>query len=164
VSRIVSGKVRLNVQAVDVPLVLHHSVATILPAADAKGVRVQTIADPRVGPVAGDPDRLQQVLWNLLSNAVKFTPRGGRIQVRLEQVNSHIEIIVSDSGIGIRPEFLPHVFERFRQGEGGSTRSAGGLGWGWRSYDTWWRCTAAPSRPRAPAKVRAPCFVCGCRG
>jgi PAS domain S-box-containing protein len=130
VSRIVSGKVRLNVQAVDVPLVLHHSVATILPAADAKGVRVQTIADPRVGPVAGDPDRLQQVLWNLLSNAVKFTPRGGRIQVRLEQVNSHIEIIVSDSGIGIRPEFLPHVFERFRQGEGGSTRSAGGLGLG----------------------------------
>jgi PAS domain S-box-containing protein len=130
VSRIIAGKVRLNVQAMDVPLVLHHAVATILPAADAKGVRVQTIADPRVGPVAGDPDRLQQVLWNLLSNAVKFTPRGGRIQVRLEQVNSHIEIIVSDSGIGIRPDFLPHVFERFRQGEGGTTRSRGGLGLG----------------------------------
>ena len=100
------------------------------PAADAKGVRLQTIVDPRVGPVSGDPDRLQQVVWNLLSNAVKFTPKGGRVQVRLERVNSHVEIVVSDTGIGIRPDFLPHVFERFRQAEAGTTRKTGGLGLG----------------------------------
>jgi CheY-like chemotaxis protein len=80
--------------------------------------------------VAGDPDRLQQVAWNLLSNAVKFTPKGGRVQVRVERVNSHIEISVSDSGIGISPEFLPLVFDRFRQADSGSTRKAGGLGLG----------------------------------
>ena len=100
-SRIVSGKIRLDVQPVELPLVVHNAVATVQPAADAKGVRVQTIVDPRVGPVSGDPDRLQQVVWNLLSNAVKFTPKGGRVQVRLERVNSHVEIVVSDTGIGI---------------------------------------------------------------
>ncbi len=103
VSRIVSGKIRLDVQPVELPLVMHNAVATMQPAADAKGVRLQTILDPRVGPVAGDRDRLQQVVWNLLSNAVKFTPKSGRVQVRLERVNSHIEIVVADTGIGIRP-------------------------------------------------------------
>jgi len=83
-----------------------------------------------VGPVSGDPGRLQQVVWNLVSNAVKFTPKNGRIQVRLERVNSHVEIVVSDTGIGIQPEFLPHVFERFRQADAGTTRKAGGLGLG----------------------------------
>jgi CheY-like chemotaxis protein len=130
VSRIVTGKIRLDVQPVELPLVIHNAVATVQPAADAKGVRVQTIADPRVGPVSGDPDRLQQAVWNLLSNAVKFTPRGGRVQVRLERVNSSVELVVSDTGIGIRPEFLPHVFERFRQAEVGTTRKTGGLGLG----------------------------------
>jgi PAS domain S-box-containing protein len=130
VSRIVSGKIRLDVQPVELPLIVDNAVATVQPAADAKGVRIQTMVDPRVGPVSGDPGRLQQVLWNLLSNAVKFTPKKGRVQVRLERVNSHVEIIVSDSGVGIRPDFLPYVFERFRQAEAGTTRKTGGLGLG----------------------------------
>jgi PAS domain S-box-containing protein len=130
VSRIVAGKIRLDVQAVDLPVVVDNAVATMQPAADAKSVRVQTLIDPRVGPVSGDPHRLQQVVWNLLSNAVKFTPKGGRVQVRLERINSHVEVTVSDTGIGIRADFLPHVFERFRQGDSGPTRSAGGLGLG----------------------------------
>jgi PAS domain S-box-containing protein len=130
ISRIVTGKVRLDVQPVDLPLVVHNAIATVQPTADAKGVRFQTIIDPRVGPVSGDPDRLQQVLWNLLSNAVKFTPKKGRVQIRVERVNSHIEITVSDTGIGIQPEFLPHVFERFRQADAGLTRDTSGLGLG----------------------------------
>jgi PAS domain S-box-containing protein len=130
VSRIVSGKIRLDVQPVELPLVVHNAVATVKPAADAKRVRIQTIVDPRVGPVSGDPDRLQQVAWNLLSNAVKFTPKSGRVQVRVERVNSHVELAVSDTGIGIKPDFLPHVFERFRQADAGTTRKTGGLGLG----------------------------------
>ena len=130
VSRIVSGKLRLDVQPVDLPLIVHNAVATVQPAADAKGVRIQPITDPRVGPIAGDRDRLQQVVWNLLSNAVKFTPRGGRVQVRVERINSHIELTVADSGIGIKPEFLPRVFERFSQGDAGTRRTNGGLGLG----------------------------------
>jgi PAS domain S-box-containing protein len=130
ISRIVAGKIRLDVQPLELPLVVHNAIATVQPAADAKGVRLQTIIDPRVGPVSGDPDRLQQVLWNLLSNAVKFTPRKGRVQIRVERVDSHIEMIVSDTGIGIRPEFLPHVFERFRQANAGLTRHTSGLGLG----------------------------------
>jgi CheY-like chemotaxis protein len=126
----VSGKLRLDVQPVDLPLVVHNAVATVQPAADAKGIRVQSLIDPNVGPVSGDPNRLQQVVWNLLSNAVKFTPKQGRVQVRVERVNSHIEIVVSDTGVGIRPEFLPHVFERFRQADAGTTRQTGGLGLG----------------------------------
>jgi PAS domain S-box-containing protein len=130
VSRIVSGKIRLNVQPVDIPGVLRNAVASVLPAADAKGVRVQTVIDPFAPPVSGDPERLQQIAWNLLSNAVKFTPRGGRVQVRLERVDSHVEIVVSDTGVGIKPEFLPHVFERFRQADSRFTREHGGLGLG----------------------------------
>jgi PAS domain S-box-containing protein len=130
VSRIVSGKLRLDVQAVELPLVIENAVATVQPAADAKGVHVQTLLDPQVGPVSGDPGRLQQVAWNLLSNAVKFTPRNGRVQVRLQRVNSHVELIVSDSGAGIRSDFLPYVFERFRQSDASSTRRTGGLGLG----------------------------------
>jgi CheY-like chemotaxis protein len=107
-----------------------NAVATVQPAADAKGVRIQTIVDPTVGPVSGDPARLQQVVWNLVSNAVKFTPKKGRVQVRLERVNSHVEIAVSDTGVGIREDFLPFVFERFRQADSGPTRKAGGLGLG----------------------------------
>ena len=130
VSRIVSGKIRLDVQSVDLATIVNNAVATVQPAADAKSVRLQTLIDPRTGPVSGDPDRLQQVCWNLLSNAVKFTPKHGRVQVRLERVNSHVEIVVSDTGIGIKPDFLPVVFERFRQADAGPTRKAGGLGLG----------------------------------
>jgi PAS domain S-box-containing protein len=130
VSRIVSGKIRLDVQSVELPVILDNAVASIQPAADAKGVRLQTLIDAGAGPVSGDPSRLQQVVWNLVSNAVKFTPKQGRIQVRLERVNSHLEIIVSDTGIGIRPDFLPYVFDRFRQADAGTTRKTGGLGLG----------------------------------
>ncbi|HKV99783.1 MAG TPA: ATP-binding protein [Vicinamibacterales bacterium] len=130
ISRIVSGKIRLDVQPVDIALVVHNAMATVQPAADARGVRMQTMVDSGVGAVSGDPGRLQQVVWNLLSNAVKFTPREGRVQVRVERVNSHVEIVVSDTGIGIRPEFLPHIFERFRQADAGMTRKTGGLGLG----------------------------------
>ena len=130
VSRIVAGKIRLDVQAVELGLLVHNAVATVKPASDAKEQRIQTIVDPRVGPVSGDPDRLQQVIWNVLSNAVKFTPKGGRVQVRVEAVNSHVEIVVSDSGAGIGPDFLPFVFDRFRQADAGTNRRTGGLGLG----------------------------------
>ena len=130
VSRIISGKIRLNVQPVDLPRVVSDAVETVLPAADAKLIRVQTILDPRAAPISGDPDRLQQIVWNLVSNAVKFTPKEGVVQVRLERVNSHVEIVVSDNGIGIAPDFLPHIFERFRQGDSGTTREHGGIGLG----------------------------------
>ena len=117
ISRIVAGKIRLNVQPVDFPDIVRSAVEAIIPAADAKGVRIEMVLDPEATPVSGDPERLQQVLWNLLSNAVKFTNRGGRVQVRLERVNSQVEVVVSDTGIGIAAEFLPHVFERFRQAD-----------------------------------------------
>jgi PAS domain S-box-containing protein len=130
VSRIAAGKIRLNVQTIDLSLVVRNAIATVTPAAEAKGLRLQSIVDPDVGPVSGDPDRLLQVLWNLLSNAVKFTPRGGRVQVRLQRVNSHVEIGVSDTGMGIREDFLPHLFERFRQADSTTTRAHGGLGLG----------------------------------
>ena len=130
VSRIIAGKIRLELEPVELPLLLHNAIATLQPAADAKGVRLQTTIDPRVGFVSGDPNRLQQVVWNLLTNAVKFTPTLGQVQVSLECVDSQAELVVSDTGIGIEPDFLPHVFERFRQAEGGTTRKAGGLGLG----------------------------------
>jgi len=130
VSRIAAGKIRLNVQSLDLPVVMHDALATVMPGAEAKGVRIQSIVEADIGPVSGDPDRLQQVMWNLLSNAVKFTPRGGRVQVRLQRVNSHIELSVSDTGAGIREDFLPHLFERFRQADSTTTRAHGGLGLG----------------------------------
>ena len=129
-SRIISGKVRLDVQRIDLAPVVQASVDTVLPTAEAKGVRLQVILDPAARPVSGDPNRLQQVFWNLLSNAIKFTPKGGRVQVLLERVNSHLEVSVIDTGEGIAPEFLPHVFDRFRQADASTTRRHGGLGLG----------------------------------
>jgi PAS domain S-box-containing protein len=130
IARIVSGKIRLNVQPVEFPDVIRNAVDVISPAADAKGVRIEMVLDPGASPISGDPERLQQVMWNLLSNAVKFTNRGGKVQVRLERVNSQVEVAVSDTGIGISREFLPHVFERFRQADAGISRERGGLGLG----------------------------------
>jgi signal transduction histidine kinase/ActR/RegA family two-component response regulator len=130
VSRIVTGKMRLDVRAVDLPPVVEAALDAVKPAAEAKGIRLQSVLDPRAGPVIGDPARLQQTVWNLLMNAVKFTGKGGRVQVHLLRVNSHVEITVSDTGEGIEPEVLPFVFERFRQADSSSTRAHAGLGLG----------------------------------
>jgi PAS domain S-box-containing protein len=130
VSRIITGKFRLDVRAVDLVKVISTAIEIVRPAAEAKNIRIQTLLDPKAAAISGDPDRLQQIVWNLLSNAVKFTPKGGRVQVRLERVNSHVEIIISDTGRGIDPEYLPHVFDRFSQFDGSMTRRQGGLGLG----------------------------------
>jgi PAS domain S-box-containing protein len=129
-SRIISGKVRLDVQPTDLSSVVDAAVEAVRPSADAKGIRLRKIIDPHAGPVMGDPTRLQQVIWNLLANAIKFTPKGGKVELFLERVNSHLEITIHDTGIGIKPEFLPFIFERFRQADSSSTRSHGGLGLG----------------------------------
>ena len=130
VSRIIAGNLRLDVRQVDPASFIESAIEALRPAAEAKNVRIQKVMDTGVVSVAGDPSRLQQVVWNLLSNAIKFTPKGGRVQIRLERINSHIEIAVSDTGAGIKPEFLPHVFERFRQADQKTTRQHGGLGLG----------------------------------
>lgn len=130
VSRITSGKLRLSVQPVDLRDILRNAAATVQPAADAKGVRIAMAIDAPVPPVLGDPDRLQQIAWNLLSNAVKFTPRGGHVDLRLEEVSASVQILVSDNGQGIHPAFLPHIFERFRQADSRFSREHGGLGLG----------------------------------
>ena len=130
VSRIVMGKMRLDVRGVDLTKVVEAALDAVRPAADAKSIRIQSVLDPRAGPIIGDPDRLQQVVWNLLINAVKFTPKGGRVQITLQRVNSHVEILVSDTGEGIAPDVLPVVFERFRQADSSTTRVHAGLGLG----------------------------------
>ena len=129
-SRIMSGRFRLDVQQVALLDIVRGALDSIEPSAQAKGVRLESVLDPKSVIVSGDPARLQQVFWNLLSNAVKFTPKGGRIQVLLQRVNSHIEFSVSDTGIGIPTSFLPHVFERFSQKDSSTQREFGGLGLG----------------------------------
>ena len=129
-SRIISGRVRLDVRQLALIDVVKGAIAIAEPAIEAKGIRLETVLDPGGGIISGDPARLQQILWNLLSNATKFTPRGGRIQVVLQRVNSHMEVNVSDTGVGIPASFLPHVFERFSQKDTSTTRNYGGLGLG----------------------------------
>src|SRR5688572_11978426 len=130
VSRIITGKLRLEFVACELESVIEAAAESIRPTAEAKGVRLQVLLEPHVGPVFGDRERLQQIVWNLLSNGVKFTRRGGLVQVTLQRINSHVEIVVKDTGIGINPDFLPHVFDRFRQADGTTTRNYGGLGLG----------------------------------
>ena len=129
-SRIISGKLRLQIQSVDVRSVVEAAVATVRPSAEAKGIRLLELLDTAIGPLLCDAQRIQQVVWNLLANAVKFTPKGGKIQVILERSGSYAEISVSDTGEGIGPDFMPYVFDRFRQGDGSLTRKHGGLGLG----------------------------------
>jgi PAS domain S-box-containing protein len=129
VSRILSGKMKLDVEPVEVSTIVEQALESVRPAADAKGLRLQSALDS-TGSVMGDAHRLQQVVWNLLTNAVKFTPRGGRVQVFVERRDSSVEVTVADTGRGITPDFLPHVFERFRQADGGTRRQYGGLGLG----------------------------------
>ena len=129
-SRIASGKVRLDVQAVQPAGFVEAAIETVRPAADAKSIALVTMVDPDVGTIMGDPGRLQQVVWNLLSNAIKFTPKDGRIETTVRCEADHVEIRVTDTGIGIKPEFLAHLFERFRQADASTTRKYGGLGLG----------------------------------
>jgi signal transduction histidine kinase/CheY-like chemotaxis protein len=129
-SRIISGQVLLEVRPTSLQHVIEHAIEAVRPSAENKSIRIQALIDSRIGPVRGDPTRLQQVLWNLLSNAVKFTPKGGHLRVVLERANSHAEITVEDSGIGIEPDFLPLVFDRFSQADSRMSRRYGGLGIG----------------------------------
>ena len=130
-SRIISGKVQLDIQALDLVEVISGAIDSVRPSMEAKKLRLQTMFDARGGArIRGDASRLQQVFWNLLTNAVKFTPAEGKISVVLERVNSHVEITVADSGVGIKAEFLPFVFDRFRQADSTTSRRYGGLGLG----------------------------------
>lgn len=130
ISRIITGKLRLQVSPVNLVTVIEAAIESVRLAAEAKSIRIQSVLDSSKNPISGDADRLQQVIWNLLSNAIKFTAKGGQLQIRLELVNSHVEITVSDTGQGISPDFLPYVFDRFRQHDSTTTRSYGGLGLG----------------------------------
>jgi CheY-like chemotaxis protein/two-component sensor histidine kinase len=129
-SRIISGKVRLDMQRIGLSQVVNAAIDTVKPTAEVKGVKLQVVSDSIAGQINGDPNRLQQVFWNLLSNAVKFTPRGGCVRVSLERADGHLEVSVTDTGEGISPEFLPFVFDRFRQSDSTTTRRHGGLGLG----------------------------------
>jgi signal transduction histidine kinase/ActR/RegA family two-component response regulator len=129
VSRIESGQMRLDVQQTNLAEIVRAAIDSMTPAADAKSIAIQVMIDPRADTIMGDSQRLQQAVWNLLSNAIKFTPRGGKVQVRLERINSHLEITVADNGAGIDPNVLENVFERFWQGAGRATTDRGlGLG------------------------------------
>jgi signal transduction histidine kinase len=130
ISRITSGTVSLELQPVESRRIIDEAVEAVRPAADAKRIRIRKVLDLSAGPLAGDPDRLQQVMVNLLSNAVKFTPEGGRVEVTLQRRGEHAEISVADNGIGIPADFLPHVFERFRQADAAMHSRYGGLGLG----------------------------------
>jgi PAS domain S-box-containing protein len=130
VSRIISGKLRFEVSAVDLSSVIEAALETVRPAAEAKGVELRLKLDPTAGLVSGDETRLQQVVWNLLTNAIKYTPRGGHVETRLEREGTHAAIIVRDTGEGINADFLPYVFNRFQQADGTTTRKHGGLGLG----------------------------------
>lgn len=129
-SRISSGRLRLNVANVDLAAVIDAAIDVVRPAAEAKSIRLQPVIDTGVSTISGDPDRLQQVLWNLLSNAITYSPSGSRVFVRLGRANSHVELVVSDTGHGIKADFLPFVFDRFRQADNSATRKHGGLGLG----------------------------------
>ena len=130
VSRIMTGKLHLDCRPLEVGPVVEAATDSLAAAAEAKAITLARLIDPATGPVLGDTGRLQQVIWNLLSNSIKFTPRGGHVEVRLCRVGSDAEVRVTDTGQGIAPGFLPHVFERFRQADASSTRTSGGLGLG----------------------------------
>ncbi|MGH9855145.1 MAG: hybrid sensor histidine kinase/response regulator, partial [Blastocatellia bacterium] len=129
-ARIISGKLKLEVQPVSLASVVTSALDVVRPAAQAKGIELRSDLEPLAGQITGDPSRLQQVVWNLLANAIKFTPEGGRVELRMENVDHQVRITVKDTGKGIEPEFLPFVFDRFRQSDSSSVRRFGGLGLG----------------------------------
>ena len=130
VSRIITGKLRLEVRKVELEPLIRAVIDGLRPAADAKDIKLQIELDANISPILGDPDRLQQVIWNLLTNAIKFTPPGGEVRIRLEQLDSQVAITIDDTGLGIEAELLPYVFDRFRQSDSSTTRNHGGLGLG----------------------------------
>jgi PAS domain S-box-containing protein len=130
VSRVITGKLHLNLSPVDLVAVVDAALDAVRPAMEAKEIKIETLIDADLRMVSGDPDRLQQAVWNVLSNAAKFTPGGGNVEISVSQTATHVLIQVKDSGPGIEPTFLPHVFERFRQADGSTTRTHGGLGLG----------------------------------
>jgi len=130
ISRIVSGKLCLNVQLFSPNVAVEAAIDALRPAALAKSVNLQVVIDPRAGPISGDPERLQQIIWNLLANAVKFTPKGGRVHVALQRDHSNVQIVVTDNGAGIPPDYLPRVFDNFTQVDSSSSRKHNGLGLG----------------------------------
>jgi signal transduction histidine kinase/CheY-like chemotaxis protein len=130
VSRVITGKLHLNIGPVDAATIINAAIDAVQLAADTKGIQLEVTLDPSARHISGDAGRLQQVVWNLLSNAIKFTPAGGHVAVRLERADANVQIRVSDTGEGISPDFLPFIFDRFRQADGSSTRSHGGLGLG----------------------------------
>ncbi len=158
-SRIISGKIHLEVQPLQLHEVIDNALEAIRQSAAAKNIRIQRLLDSSIGLVRGDPNRLQQALWNLLSNAVKFTPQGGRIQVVLERVNSHVEIVVEDTGIGIRAEFLPYIFDRFRQADPTTARRYGGLGIGLSIVKNMVELHGGSVRVKSPGENQGSTFV-----
>ena len=160
ISRVISGNLRLDVQRVNLLEVIDRRDRRGDAGRGCQGgPQVKKVLDPLAGRVSGDPARLQQVVWNLLTNAVKFTPKGGRVQVLLERVNSHVEISVSDTGIGIKPEFLPHVFERFRQDDSSTTRRHGGLGLGLAIVKQLTELHGGTVRAKSPGEGQGSTFV-----
>jgi signal transduction histidine kinase/CheY-like chemotaxis protein len=156
---IVSGKIRLDVQPVDLHDVIEDAVASIKPAAEAKRIRIETTIDPLAANVVGDAGRYQQVLWNLLTNAVKFTGTGGKISLLLERVNSHVELSVADSGIGIDADFLPHVFDRFSQADASTRRQHGGLGIGLALVKNLIELSGGSVRAKSPGPEQGSTFI-----
>jgi PAS domain S-box-containing protein len=158
-SRIMAGKVRLDVQRVDLAHIVELAIESVQPTAEAKQIRLRKIIDPRAGPVSGDPTRLQQVAWNILTNAIKFTPKGGAVDILLERINSHLELNIHDSGIGIAPDFLPRIFDRFRQADASTTRSQGGLGLGLSIVKTLVELHAGTIEAKSPGKDQGSTFI-----
>jgi PAS domain S-box-containing protein len=158
-SRIISGQVLIEVRPMSLQEVIHGALDSVRPSADSRGIRIQTMLDSQLGPVRGDPNRMQQVLWNLLTNAIKFTPKGGRISVALERIDSHVEITIEDTGIGIEPEFLPFVFDRFRQADAGIGRRYGGLGVGLSIVKSLVELHGGSVRVRSPGRNQGSTFA-----
>lgn len=158
-NRIILGQIRLDVQLVELGTIIEGAMESIRHAAEQKGVRLSRMIDPLAGPVSGDPARLQQVIWNLLANAVKFTPAGGQVEVVCERINCHVEISVTDSGVGIRPDFLPHVFDRFRQADATVARRFGGLGLGLAIVKSLVELHGGQVRAKSPGDGRGSTFV-----
>ncbi|MBA2592763.1 MAG: response regulator [Pseudomonadota bacterium] len=158
-ARITSGKLQLEVRALEPAAVAEAALEVVRSAAEARGVEIYTLIDPKAGPITGDAGRLQQVLWNLLSNAIKFTPRGGRVHLRIERVDPHVRIVVSDTGAGIDPELLPFVFDRFRQSDSSSKRRHGGLGLGLALVHYLVQLHGGSVRAESPGEGRGATFI-----